>query len=414
MVHQNDFSGIWSGPATVLAGVSPWDPVRYDAAALALGTKTPDALVDDYMPWEVVALLPLGLLPLEVAAWIWMIASMALSTIALRALLRSFVPARPLVHGALGLALFVGQPGFHAVVLGQWALLLMSALGAVVLMVRAGHARRAAFAALAFLAKPQLFVWTAIGLLIPAFTDERYRRFIRYALVVAGTLIICAWLAFPDWFPAWLADIPPRRTGRSAVLLSALGELFGPTGRVLAVVIVAGGILLASRFVVGSDAWLAIWLPLARAVGRPSAGLRSRNGIRRSPAGVVAWTSLSVAPAGVSKRTSARSARASRASSASPASMRTTEPASHAAAPATSASVRVMSPAESDSPSARRQPRFVSAPPITDPRVSSSVPQTYSPSRARISRSTRATFASAADAAPALSAMRTCTPSFFA
>ena len=31
MVHQNDFSGIWSGPATVLAGVSPWDPVRYDA-----------------------------------------------------------------------------------------------------------------------------------------------------------------------------------------------------------------------------------------------------------------------------------------------------------------------------------------------------------------------------------------------
>ena len=265
MVHQNDFSGIWSGPATVLAGVSPWDPVRYDAAAVALGTKTPDALVDDYMPWEVVALLPLGLLPLEVAAWIWMIGSMALSTIALRALLRSFVPARPLVHGALGLALFVGQPGFHAVVLGQWALLLMSALGAVVLMVRAGHARRAAFAALAFLAKPQLFVWTAIGLLVPAFTDERYRRFIRYALVVAGTLIICAWLAFPDWFPAWLADIPPRRTGRSAVLLSALGELFGPTGRVLAVVIVAGGIVLASRFVVGSDAWLAIWLALSSA-----------------------------------------------------------------------------------------------------------------------------------------------------
>jgi len=265
MVHQNDFSGIWSGPATVLVGVSPWDPAHYPGKAVELGTKTPDALVDDYMPWEVVALLPLGLLPLELAAWLWMIASMTFAAIALRALLRAFVPGRPLVHGALGLALFVGQPGVLALVLGQWALLLMSAVAGVVLMLRAGHARRAAILALAFLAKPQLFVWTAFGLLIPAFSDERYRRFIRYALVVAGTLVVCAWLAFPDWFPAWLADIPPRRTGRSAVLFSALGQIFGPAGRVVAVIVVAAGIVLASRFVVGSDPWLAMWLALSSA-----------------------------------------------------------------------------------------------------------------------------------------------------
>jgi len=85
MVHQNDFSGIWSGPATILYGVNPWDPERYAPTAIALGTKTPDALVDDYMPWEVLALLPLGALPLETAAWIWMIGSMALSAVALRA-----------------------------------------------------------------------------------------------------------------------------------------------------------------------------------------------------------------------------------------------------------------------------------------------------------------------------------------
>ena len=51
MVHSNDFSGIWSGPATVLSGVNPWDPTLYVRTAIALGTKTPDALVDDYMPW---------------------------------------------------------------------------------------------------------------------------------------------------------------------------------------------------------------------------------------------------------------------------------------------------------------------------------------------------------------------------
>ena len=265
MVHSNDFSGIWSGPATVLSGVNPWDPTLYVRTAIALGTKTPDALVDDYMPWEVVALLPLGALPLEVAAWIWMVGSMALSAVALRALLRAFVPGRAAIHGALGLALFVGQPGFHTIILGQWALLLMSAVAAIVLALRAGHARRAGVAALALLAKPQLFVWTAVGLAIPALWDVRYRRFVAFAALFGGILVVSAWLAFPDWFPAWVGDVLPRRTGRSAVLLSAFGQLFGTPGRVLAIVVIGAGLVLASRFEPGSDPWLATWLALSSA-----------------------------------------------------------------------------------------------------------------------------------------------------
>jgi hypothetical protein len=265
MVHSNDFSGIWSGPATILVGVNPWDPVRYVPTAVALGTKTPDALVDDYMPWEVVALLPLGALPLEVAAWIWMVGSMALSALALRALLRVFVPGRAAIHGALGLALFAGQPGFHTIVLGQWALLLMSAVAAIVLGLRAGHARLAALAALAMLAKPQLFVWTAMGLAIPAFFDMRYRRFVALAAILGGGLVVVSWLAFPDWFPVWMSDVLPRRTGRSAVLLSAFGQLLGTPGRVLAIGVIGAGLVFASRFVPGSDPWLAIWLALSSA-----------------------------------------------------------------------------------------------------------------------------------------------------
>lgn len=265
MVHFNDFSGFWSGPRSVLVGVDPWDPVRYAPTAIALGTKTPDALVYDYMPWVMVGLLPFGVLDLEVAGWVWMIGSMVLAVIALRALLRTFVPGRPLVHGALGLALFVGQPGFHAIVLGQWAHLLMAATAAVVLAVRAGHARRAAFAALAFLAKPQVFIWTAIGLAVPALFDLRYRRFVIYTLVIAGALVVCSWLAYPDWFEAWLADIPARRTGRSAVLMSAFGQLIGPAGRVLGYALIAAGVLFATRFEPGSDPWLAVWLALSSA-----------------------------------------------------------------------------------------------------------------------------------------------------
>jgi hypothetical protein len=141
----------------------------------------------------------------------------------------------------------------------------MSAVGAIVLAVRAGHARRAGFAALALLAKPQLFVWTALGLVIPAFFDSRYRRFVAFAIVVAGTLVVSAWLAYPEWFPAWISDIPARRTGRSAVLFSAFGQLLGTPGRVLAIAVIGAGLVLASRFVPGSDAWLAIWLALSSA-----------------------------------------------------------------------------------------------------------------------------------------------------
>jgi hypothetical protein len=265
IVHINDFSGFWAGPRAVLAGVSPWDPASYPAARIAFDTQRDDAAVLNYMPWTVIALLPIGLLPLEVAAWIWMALSMICAALALRALLRAFLPGRAAVHGALGLALFVGQPGFHTIVLGQWALLLMSAVAVIVLGVRSGHVRRAGFAALALLAKPQLFVWTALGLAIPAFFDSRYRRFVVFAAVVAGALVVSAWLAFPDWFSAWLADIPARRTGRSAVLLSAFGQLFGTPGRALALAVIGAGLYLATRFVPGSDPWLASWLALSSA-----------------------------------------------------------------------------------------------------------------------------------------------------
>jgi hypothetical protein len=265
ILHINDFSGLWAGPRAVLAGVSPWDPTTYPAARIAFDTQRDDASVLNYMPWTVIALLPLGLLPLDVAAWVWMGLSMICSAIALRALLREFLPGRAVAHGALGLALFVGQPSVLTIVLGQWALLLMSAVAAIVLAVRAGHARRAGVAALALLAKPQLFVWTALGLTIPALFDARYRRFVVFAIAVAGALVVSAWLAYPEWFGAWIADIPARRTGRSAVLLSAFGQVLGTPGRVLAIGVIGAGLAVGSRFVPGSDPWLAIWLVLSSA-----------------------------------------------------------------------------------------------------------------------------------------------------
>jgi len=265
MVHFNDFSGFWSGPAAFLRGVSPWDPARYSDMAVALGTKTPDALVYDYMPWTMFGLLPLALVPLEVAGWIWMALGMTAATFALRGLLRAYLPGLAAPHAALGFALFAGQPGFHAVVLGQWSLVLMSGVAAAVLALRRRRPALAAVPSLVLLIKPQVFVFTALGLALGALRRPLFRRYVLVAVALAVTVVAVTWLAVGDWLTPWLADIPGRRTERSAVLISALNELFGPTGRVLAALLILAGAFVATRFTPGSDASLAAWLGLSSA-----------------------------------------------------------------------------------------------------------------------------------------------------
>jgi hypothetical protein len=263
MVHMNDFSGFWSGPAAWLNGTYPWGPT-YSDVAVAMGVKPPDQPIYDYMPWTALFLMPLALLPLEVAAWIWMIGSMTAATFALRALLRTYLPGMTAAHAALGLALFIGQPGFHAVVLGQWSLLLMSAVAAIVLLLRAARPRLAALPTLLMLAKPQIFVFTSIGLAYGALRRPVFRRYVALAAALGSVVVAVSWVLAGDWFPVWSAEILGR-TERSAVLPSALSELVGPAGRWIAVAVILAGASVASRFTAGSDASLASWLSLSSA-----------------------------------------------------------------------------------------------------------------------------------------------------
>jgi hypothetical protein len=263
MVHNNDFSGVWAGPRMFLLGVSPWDLARYNDVAVSLSSQAPEARVWSYMPWVMFGMLPFAYLPLEVAGWAWMIVSLAAATFALRGLLRAYLPGRSAAHGALGLSLFVGQPGFHTVILGQWSLLLMSALAAIVLALRAGHPRIAAAPSLLLLAKPQVMVFTALGLAYGALGRPIFRRYLLLTAVLAAVVAAASWVAVGDWLSPWLADVPGRRTVRSAVLHSALNELIGPVGRWVAAGLILAGALFASRFRPGSDASLAAWTSLS-------------------------------------------------------------------------------------------------------------------------------------------------------
>lgn len=71
----------------MVLGLDPYDPARWRDATIVFGTQTPDTPVYAYFPWVAVALVPLALVPLEAAAWIWMVATVALAAVAFRSLL---------------------------------------------------------------------------------------------------------------------------------------------------------------------------------------------------------------------------------------------------------------------------------------------------------------------------------------
>ena len=211
-----------------------------------------------YFPWVAVALVPLAVLPLELAAWVWMIGTVVAATIVLRSLLRAYLPGQAILHGVFGLALFATQPGYHALVLGQWSFALLAALGVAVLCLRAGQSGRAGLATLAFLAKPQLFVFATLR-----FAAER--GVVRVALPATALIVALSTLLLPQWLGAWFAAVGPARVVRNATIPVALGDLLGPGGTAVGYGLILAGVALAARFGLRGDASLAVWLALSSA-----------------------------------------------------------------------------------------------------------------------------------------------------
>jgi len=258
LAHINDFSGFWSGARAIVLGIDPYESTGWRDVVVTLGVHDSDALVNDYFPWVSLALLPLGLLTVEAAGWIWMVLTLTVGALGLRALLRAYLPGRPLEHGVFGAALLASQPGFHSFVLGQWAPLLLGALSAGVLALRADRPVRAGLAALAFLLKPQIFVFAAIRFAA--------HRGVAKVAIIAGALVVgLATARYPDWIAGWLQSVGPLRIARNASIPVALGDILGPAGTIAGYGLILVGVAVAASFGLRGDASLAIWLALSSA-----------------------------------------------------------------------------------------------------------------------------------------------------
>ncbi|HUG55752.1 MAG TPA: glycosyltransferase 87 family protein [Candidatus Limnocylindrales bacterium] len=270
LIAEDDLSRIWAGPRAALAGADPYDPATWVATATVLGTQVPDTAVYIYPPWVLVALLPLGAMPLPAASILWSLGGLALAIVGVRALLREFLPGVVWAHALVPLTLLLSWAGILGFVIGQWAYLLIAALSAAVLALRRGRAVPAGLAALALIAKPQLFVVAVPALGVHALwprADAAATRAARLAVATAAgsglALVVVGWLAFPQWWPTWFREIGGQQLQPDfATVASLLFALFGSGADRFAPLVLLGLAALALRFHPLSDAWLAVWLAL--------------------------------------------------------------------------------------------------------------------------------------------------------
>lgn len=257
VVSISDFSGMWMGAHAVADGLDPYDATTWRAVAAGLGGQQPDTPVFGYPPWVAFALVPFGLLPLSLAAALWIWTSVAAAVIAMRALLRAFLPGYPLGHSLLGVCLLASQPGYQSLFNHQWTYLLVAATATCLVALRARRDLAAATIALLWLAKPQLFVFTAAG------WGWAHRRFATMAAFGGGVIVVASWLAVPHWWAAWSTFVAPVRLVQPATLPALLADIVGPPGRIAGYGLILAGAAVASRFRSGGDGWVATWSALS-------------------------------------------------------------------------------------------------------------------------------------------------------
>jgi hypothetical protein len=265
----DDFSMIWAGPRAILAGVDLYDVSTWRENAVRLGTFAYDTDVYAYPPWVALALTPFALLSPRVAGLVWSVTGIVVAAIAVRALLRVYLPQLPWAHGVVGMLLVASAPTVATLLLGQWTFFLLASVSSVVVLLRQNRPVSAGVVAAVMLAKPPLFVFTAAGLGVRALWPGRAapdfgRRFVISATGTALAIVAVSWILVPTWWPAWYVHSASVLVGIQPVSLPTLfTTLFGPTGVWLAPLVLFGAVALALQFHPRGDGWLPVWLALS-------------------------------------------------------------------------------------------------------------------------------------------------------
>ncbi len=265
----DDFAMIWAGPRAILTGVDLYDASSWRENAARLGTFAYDSDVYPYPPWVALALTPFALLPPRIAGLVWTGIGVIVAAIAVRALLRAYLPGLSWAHGIIGVLFAASGPSVATLLLGQWTYFLLTAVCGVVLLLRRKRPVSAGVMTAVMLAKPPLFVFTAAALGVRALWPGSANAYLgrRFAISAAGTaaaIVLLSWILVPTWWPAWYVHSASVLVGIQPVSLPTLfTTIFGAGGAWLAAVVLLGSTLAALQFHPRSDGWLPVWFALS-------------------------------------------------------------------------------------------------------------------------------------------------------
>jgi hypothetical protein len=227
--RTHDFYAIYSGPRMVVRGMDPYDEHQWCAFT---ENTTPEAFDRSrdiavcfvryaYPMWTAVLLVPLGILPLPVAASLWLALSLALFVAALR---WAWLAVGGLASWMMIYATIVvfSQPFALLLALGQMGAVLF-AISAFTTYALSRRSDRAAGATLALTAlKPNVLFVFAVALLTWAAAARR-RVFVAAALLAGAALVALSLIPDPLWPRKWLNEIFGRQIGHSIEYATAWG-----------------------------------------------------------------------------------------------------------------------------------------------------------------------------------------------
>jgi alpha-1,2-mannosyltransferase len=264
LAAHGDFAEQWAAARSILEGSQPYDPTTWHGLAARLAGRASDSPVFIYPPYVALALVPLAVFPVATAATVWLLAGLVLAALALRGLIAQRPSGGVLLPALFGFALVSSGPSLLALAQGQLDFVLLAAIAAGTAAILRTHAVAAGAASVVLLLKPQL-----APLVILAFARalDGPRRG-TYLWVVSGGIaaILITVAIVPSWWLGWLrgltalAGAQPIRTTTLATTFEALA---GPTGIVLAALVVISAVAISLAFDRRSEGHLVVWLATA-------------------------------------------------------------------------------------------------------------------------------------------------------
>ena len=272
--QATDFFCLYHGARSLVVGHDPYDEAWWKEVTGGLypdptsgGRLVPSSCPGryGYPLWTAVVMLPIGALPIEVAASAWMAISLGAALAgAWWAWLAVRGPAR--LAPLYAILVVTAQPLWLLVIYGQITGVMLGIAGLFALLVARGHS--AAGAALSGLAlKPQIVALAIPAMALQALALRRWRLL----AVAAGTgvaMIVVPMLFLPGWIFEWLDELVVRRARVAVFLPTAWGlgaDVLGNAalGALLVAVVAIGCWLLVRRSRVDDVGLFALTLPLS-------------------------------------------------------------------------------------------------------------------------------------------------------